>query len=561
MSIWNTLGLSSDPADAARQNAARANNANQSNRSGLDQRAANAEDQAGQRAQDALNRQGPAANWGQSQGDYGQQQQNIADQNSLAALMNQRAQGKGPSVAELQMQQGQAQAAANAQAAAAGTRGGGLAQTLAARGAAEQNAGAQQAAVGQGAALRASEMTQAQNSLAGLYGQQAQAEAAMRSGSQQQAQNDVANQQQNYAQQQQAAQNWAGQQSGSLGQQYASTAQTGQEIQGQNAQNQQETQWSTGRGDKWGGAIMGAAGSMGAAAATSDVRAKTDIQPVNSADHQTQMDMLYHGLDPDPSWEGATARDRMGQGAVPVDGGGMRRAMSTGGAQDAGLQAALAGYGGQATRDTSTDKLTGGDIQGLSEGGTRDAPENMNGEKVGPTPAAAWVDHTGDTAESEQARASSNYAARDPNKAAFDQQMHSGSKGGASPNSEASPWGAGLSNVGAAFSKAFGAPGMASDERCKEDKRALGDNAITDMLRATPPYQFRYKDPARDGAGPRVGVMAQDLERTPAGRTMVYEDPTGKKVIDPKASLSALLASAAQMQREIDALKSKKGGR
>ena len=554
MSLWEALGLSDSKqkADQQRTNTALGNI--QSNMAGLDQRAAGAESTYDTRSQNAVNRNGPQADWGQAQGDYGQQQKNIADQNSLAAMMNERAQGKGLSAAQLQMQAGQAQAAANAQAAAAGARGGGLAQVLAARGAAEQNAGAQQAAVGQGAALRANEMTAAQNSLAGLYGQQAQAEAAMRAGSQAQSQYDVTNAQQNYAQQQQAAQGWAGLSQGALGQQYGSQATVQSGELGLASSNQQADQSSLARSDKYIGAGVSTAGSVASSGATSDERAKTGIVDLNSPDASTQMDMLYEGLDPDPQFEGKTFKDREGQGAIETDDGGLRRA--TYATPNDSLAATLAGYGGQATRDKTYDQTRAQDFATMGapapDSWVDHTADDPNAKPLAAKASVGDFDPTSKTGLRENAddKQQAAYTASDPNKAAFDQLMASGSKGGSNPFGD----GQRINHL-AAFGTAF-----ASDERCKKNVQALGDNPITDMLREAPPKAFRYKDPA-DGEGPRIGVMAQDLAKTPAGRTMVRQEPTGKLVLDPQASLSAVLASNAQLQREIDALRGKKGGK
>ena len=554
MSLWEALGLSDSKqkADQRRTNTALDNI--QSNMAGLDQRAAGAESTYDTRSRNAVDRNGPQADWGQAQGDYGQQQKNIADQNSLAAMMNERAQGKGLSAAQLQMQAGQAQAAANAQAAAAGARGGGLAQTLAARGAAEQNAAAQQAAVGQGAALRANEMTAAQNSLAGLYGQQAQAEAAMRAGSQSQSQYDVTNAQQNYAQQQQAAQGWAGLSQGALGQQYGSQATVQNGELGLASSNQQAEQSSLARSDKYFGAGVSTAGSVAGSVATSDERAKTGIVDINSPDASTQMDMLYNGLDPDPQFEGKTFKAREGQGAIETGDGGLRRA--TYATPNDSLAATLAGYGGQATRDKTYDQTRAQDFATMGapapDSWVDHTADDPNAKPLAAKASVGDFDPTSKTGlrESADDKQQAAYTASDPSKAAFAQLMAQGSKGGSNPFGDGQ-----RTNPLAAFGTAF-----ASDERCKKNVQALGDNPITDMLREAPPKAFRYKDPA-DGEGPRIGVMAQDLAKTPAGRTMVRQEPTGKLVLDPQASLSAVLASNAQLQREIDALRGKKGGK
>jgi hypothetical protein len=72
-----------------------------------------------------------------------------------------------------------------------------------------------------------------------------------------------------------------------------------------------------------------------------------------------------------------------------------------------------------------------------------------------------------------------------------------------------------------------------------------------------PAYSYQYKSPTAVGAAPgtHYGPMAQDLERTPAGRSVVVEKPSGEKAIDT-GRLALLSASELAKQRaEIDALK------
>lgn len=71
---------------------------------------------------------------------------------------------------------------------------------------------------------------------------------------------------------------------------------------------------------------------------------------------------------------------------------------------------------------------------------------------------------------------------------------------------------------------------------------------------------YYYKDPNAPGAesGQHFGPMAQELEKTPAGRSVVRQMPDGKKGIDT-GRLALLNASeTAQQRREIDALKNER---
>lgn len=72
----------------------------------------------------------------------------------------------------------------------------------------------------------------------------------------------------------------------------------------------------------------------------------------------------------------------------------------------------------------------------------------------------------------------------------------------------------------------------------------------------TPGYEYRYKDPSSPGArpGPQYGIMAQDLEKTPAGASVVGEK-NGRKFVDPGRLSLLTAAEVAKQRRELDDLK------
>lgn len=124
----------------------------------------------------------------------------------------------------------------------------------------------------------------------------------------------------------------------------------------------------------------------------------------------------------------------------------------------------------------------------------------------------------------------------------------------------------GLANMGGAAMTLFGL----SDERSKRDIQeldaenrelrrlleALGDDAEA-TVRGAPGHTYRYEDPDAPGAAPglHAGPMAQDLERTPLGASLVREAPDGTKMVDTgRAGLTALAASSVQ-QRELDRMR------
>jgi hypothetical protein len=86
-----------------------------------------------------------------------------------------------------------------------------------------------------------------------------------------------------------------------------------------------------------------------------------------------------------------------------------------------------------------------------------------------------------------------------------------------------------------------------SDERLKEGIEGEGQRSLADeFLRHMDPKSFRYKDPANEPrpvptGGRYLGVMAQNIERTPeVGRQMVYDTPTGKRVATGPTLMAAL---------------------
>src|SRR5690606_36225092 len=81
----------------------------------------------------------------------------------------------------------------------------------------------------------------------------------------------------------------------------------------------------------------------------------------------------------------------------------------------------------------------------------------------------------------------------------------------------------------------------------------IGRDAIA-TIRQAPGYTYRYTDPDAPGRAPglQAGPMAQDLEKTPLGASLVREAPDGTKMVDAgRAGLTAL-AAASEQQRELD---------
>lgn len=102
-------------------------------------------------------------------------------------------------------------------------------------------------------------------------------------------------------------------------------------------------------------------------------------------------------------------------------------------------------------------------------------------------------------------------------------------------------------STGGKVAEAIGSAVSASDERLKTGI-VPGQTAASELASAASPIEFDYQP----GAGPpgrRVGVSAQQLEQTPAGRALVIDTPAGKMIDGNQAGLSALGIGGEHEQR------------
>lgn len=94
---------------------------------------------------------------------------------------------------------------------------------------------------------------------------------------------------------------------------------------------------------------------------------------------------------------------------------------------------------------------------------------------------------------------------------------------------------------------------MMSDRRAKTEIEPADDDAAK-ILRGLKAYRYRYKD-SRNGEGPQLGIMAQDLERSGL-RQAVIDTPGGKMVHGAKLA-GALAAMLPGLNRRIEKLEAK----
>ena len=93
----------------------------------------------------------------------------------------------------------------------------------------------------------------------------------------------------------------------------------------------------------------------------------------------------------------------------------------------------------------------------------------------------------------------------------------------------------------------------ASDIRAKTNI-SPGSGEVESFLDALNSYKYEYKDPSgSDEAGMFLGVMAQDLEKSPMGASFVKDTPKGK-MVDYGHGLAAILASQANIHDRLRTL-------
>jgi hypothetical protein len=119
--------------------------------------------------------------------------------------------------------------------------------------------------------------------------------------------------------------------------------------------------------------------------------------------------------------------------------------------------------------------------------------------------------------------------------------------------------------IGQGIMSLFGSGGgakmaAASDEKMKTKKGEGGDN-VRSFLDAINANSYEYKDKFKNkelgGEGTFVSPMAQELEKTELGKSMVIDTPEGK-VVDYGKGFGAMLASQAMLNDRLKKLEGKR---
>lgn len=96
---------------------------------------------------------------------------------------------------------------------------------------------------------------------------------------------------------------------------------------------------------------------------------------------------------------------------------------------------------------------------------------------------------------------------------------------------------------------------LPSDRKLKKNIKT-DDEAFEEFMSSINPKSFKYKAKAKRDDQPRLGVMAQDVEKTPVGDEMVNDTPDGK-MIDKEKAISAALGSLKNLHKRVSTLEGK----
>ena len=99
---------------------------------------------------------------------------------------------------------------------------------------------------------------------------------------------------------------------------------------------------------------------------------------------------------------------------------------------------------------------------------------------------------------------------------------------------------------------------ITSDERCKQNISQVSDDEIDELFNKLTSNKFNYKTKYRkDKNDPQLGVMAQDMEKSPLGSAIVIE-VDGVKKLDGEKALSAALSAIASHSKRLKKIEGRK---
>jgi hypothetical protein len=112
--------------------------------------------------------------------------------------------------------------------------------------------------------------------------------------------------------------------------------------------------------------------------------------------------------------------------------------------------------------------------------------------------------------------------------------------------------------AGAGIGAAAGLLGLLafSDKRAKKEI-APAEKDVDSFLKTLKPYSYEYKDKAH-GEGKKTSVMAQDLEKTSLGETLVSRHKSGLRQVDYAKALPIMLASMGRLSDRLEKAEARK---
>lgn len=110
----------------------------------------------------------------------------------------------------------------------------------------------------------------------------------------------------------------------------------------------------------------------------------------------------------------------------------------------------------------------------------------------------------------------------------------------------------GLANAGATIF-------FDSDEELKKDIKKANPKDLEEFASKLKASKFKYKSPNGESyqEGEITGVMAQDLEKSKLGKSMVMDSPKGK-MVDLKKAVPATMAAVSEIMKRLKKLEEKK---
>lgn len=93
---------------------------------------------------------------------------------------------------------------------------------------------------------------------------------------------------------------------------------------------------------------------------------------------------------------------------------------------------------------------------------------------------------------------------------------------------------------------------LLSDERMKENVSTPSDQAVGDFLNSVRPVSYDYKAEAGQRDGRRHGFMAQDIERSEIGKSIVLDRGDGTKIVDVAGAIGPILMALKHVNDKAD---------